>query len=120
MDQYDLLYKVRYANPDRFKLDWKAMDDYLNEYLKRQNSNSSRPQSAKSRISAIQRGAGNDRELYDCFKGRMKKTEIREVKDMDYVEARMLYSPEDFGSFAPIRMNHKPSKPTTIALIFFR
>mmetsp|Transcript_21708 Transcript_21708/g.25495 ORF Transcript_21708/g.25495 Transcript_21708/m.25495 type:complete len:132 (+) Transcript_21708:429-824(+) len=32
----------------------------------------------------------------------------------------MLYSLEDFGSFAPIRMNHKPSKQTTISLIFFR
>ena len=43
MKQYSLLYKVRYANPDRFCLDTQALDAYLNEHLKRQNSSSSRP-----------------------------------------------------------------------------
>ena len=32
----------------------------------------------------------------------------------------MQFSLEDFGSFAPIRMSHKPLKPTTISLVFFR
>ena len=32
----------------------------------------------------------------------------------------MLYNPEDFGSFAPIRMAYTPSKPTTVSLIFTR
>ena len=32
----------------------------------------------------------------------------------------MLFTPEEFGSFSPIRMSHPPSKPTTVSLIFFR
>mmetsp|Transcript_13755 Transcript_13755/g.18776 ORF Transcript_13755/g.18776 Transcript_13755/m.18776 type:complete len:84 (+) Transcript_13755:1383-1634(+) len=76
MANYNILYRVRYANPDRFSNNAKEMDDYLSEFIKRQHSQSSRPQSAKSRISAIQRGSGNDKELYDCFKGVLRKNEV--------------------------------------------
>ena len=36
------------------------------------------------------------------------------------MHARILYSMEDFSSFAPVRLNHKPEKATTVALIFSR
>ena len=45
---------------------------------------------------------------------------MHEIKEQEFVPARILYSLEDFGSFAPIRMTHKPQKPTSISLIFFR
>ena len=32
----------------------------------------------------------------------------------------MLFNADDFSSFARIRMWHKPQKPTTVYLIFFR
>ena len=38
----------------------------------------------------------------------------------EYVRSSMMFVPEDFSSFAPIRMTHKPKKPTCVSLIFFR
>ncbi len=38
----------------------------------------------------------------------------------DFVQSQIKYTMDEFSSFNPIRMNHKPAKDTTVCLIFYR
>lgn len=58
--------------------------------------------------------------MYDCEKGEISGKDLASYLEEEYIEATMHYELEDFGTFAPIRMSHKPIKPTTIKLIFIR
>ena len=58
--------------------------------------------------------------MYDCEKGEISGKDLASYLEEEYIEATMHYELEDFGTFAPIRMSHKPNKPTTIKLIFVR
>ena len=49
----------------------------VQKFVRQRTRESGRPESEVSRISAIQRGAGNDKELYDCFKGVLLISEIQ-------------------------------------------
>jgi len=62
----------------------------------------------------------NDKELYDCNKGALSEDQLNEIYMEDFVQHRMVYTLEDFNSFAPIRLNYRPVKATTICLIFFK
>ena len=46
--------------------------------------------------------------------------ELNRFYDEEYVESRIMYTLDDFGYSAPIRMNHPPEQPTAVCLIFVR
>lgn len=76
MNRYEIFYRERYNNPERFRASKNDLSGFVKQFVKQRSLSEVRPPSAISRISAIQRGANNDKELYDCFKGTLLISEL--------------------------------------------
>ena len=82
LSHFDLLYKVRYADPKRFRTNQRDLDEYMAESLLSGTKNSQTElASAKSRASLKTTVGGHlkDKDLYDCYKGILLESDIADI-----------------------------------------
>ena len=121
MEKYDFQYKVRYQNPDRFRQSQHEFDNYLNLYLKQKSNRSQSTKSHRTGARTQQKVFPNEKDFYDCAKGALTYGYLNKLlAEEEYVDQRIVYTLEDFGYSAPIRMNHKPEKAEAVNLFFIR
>ena len=85
--KYNLFYKVRDQDPDRFMTNQKDLDSYLSMY---KEARSSRPHSAKSKVSALSRKTDH-KDLYDSEKEHISLAQVDALMSDDFIETRVNY-----------------------------
>ena len=106
---YNFHYKIRQKNADRFKTSPEEYSNYLNAY---KEARSSRPQSARSKISRMSHITNINEQHYDCEKGPLSQNQVLELQMCEFVETQANFILDDFSSFAQIRMHNKPAHDT--------